>query len=90
VPTVGLMDGDGHCIDLAAGPGTRTVVTGQSANRIHPARVSFATQQWQLRIAEGAMLVLLPGPTIPFAGCRYSQRAQLTLAGDARVVWGDV
>jgi urease accessory protein len=33
VPTVGLMDGDGHWIDLSAGAGTRTLVTGQSANR---------------------------------------------------------
>ncbi len=90
VPTVGLMDGDGHWIELSAGAGTRTVITGQSANRIHPARDRFATQQWQLHIADGATLVLLPGPTIPFAGCRYYQRSRIALAGNARLIWGDM
>jgi urease accessory protein len=90
VPTVGLMDGDGHGIELSAAVGTRTVVTGQSANRIHPARDGFATQQWQVRIADGAVLVVLPGPTIPFAGCRYYQRSRLDLAGHARLIWGDI
>ena len=28
------------------GPGTRAVVTGQSATRVHPALASYATQQW--------------------------------------------
>jgi urease accessory protein len=90
VPTAGLMDGDGHLLDLVAGPGTQTIVTGQSANRIHPARDSFATQQWQVRVCAGACLVVLPGPAIPFAGCRFYQRARIDLEGDARLVWGDV
>ena len=40
------MDGDGHLIELTAREGTRAVVTGQSATRIHPALASHATQQW--------------------------------------------
>ncbi len=79
-PTVGLMDGDGHLVDLHAGPGIRAVVTGQSANRIHPAVEGFATQQWRLRVEEDAHLVVLPGPAIPFRGCRYYQRARIDLA----------
>jgi urease accessory protein len=89
-PTAGLMDGDGHLLEIEAGPGTRTVVTGQSANRVHPAVSRFATQQWHVRVAPGAQLVILPGPTIPFRGCRYYQRVQIELQGDARLIWGDV
>ena len=37
-PTAGLLDGDGHRIEINAGRGTRAFVTGQSATRIHPAR----------------------------------------------------
>ena len=44
--TAGLLDGDGHLIEITARAGTRAVVTGQSATRIHPALASFATQQW--------------------------------------------
>jgi urease accessory protein len=89
-PTAGLLDGDAHLVHLDAGPGTRAVVTGQSATRIHPAVAGFATQQWHLRVGEDARVVVLPGPTIPFAGCRYFQLAEIDLTPDARLIWGDV
>jgi urease accessory protein len=89
-PTAGLMDGDGQRIDLEAGPCSRTVVTGQSATRIHPSVQSFATQQWHVHVAQDALLVVLPGPAIPFAGCRYFQRAAIDLAPGAGFVWGDI
>ena len=47
--TAGLMDGDGHLIEITARAGTRAVVTGQSATRVHPAVASYATQQWTRR-----------------------------------------
>lgn len=88
--TAGLMDGDGHLIEVTARAGTRAVVTGQSATRIHPALVSFATQQWNVTVEDDACLVVLPGPTIPFRGCRYFQRGRVELAPRARMVWGDI
>src|SRR5437016_652620 len=45
-PTAGLLDGDGHLVQLTAGAGSRAVVAGQSATRIHPCRHGYATQQW--------------------------------------------
>ncbi len=89
-PTVGLLDGDGQLVEILARTGTRALVTGQSANRIHPAVEGFATQQWHIRVEEDAQLVLLPGPTIPFRGCRYYQRAIIDLAPGASLIWGDV
>jgi len=89
-PTVGLMDGDGQLVDLRARSGTRALVTGQSANRIHPAVEGFATQQWHVQVEQDAQLVVLPGPVIPFRGCRYYQRAVIDLAPGAQLIWGDV
>ncbi len=89
-PTVGLMDGDAHRIELIARPGTRAVVTGQSASRIHPAPVSYATQQWHVAVEDNAALVILPGPAIPYRGSRYFQRVDVELAESARLVWGDI
>jgi urease accessory protein len=88
--TAGLMDGDGHRIDIAARAGTRAVVTGQSATRVHPGVRSFATQQWDVRVEDDACLVVLPGPTIPFRGSRYYQRGRVELAPTARLIWGDI
>ena len=45
--------------------GTRAVVTGQSATRIHPALASYATQQWAVDVEDDACLVVLPGPGDP-------------------------
>lgn len=88
--TTGLMDGDAQLIDIAARSGARAVVTGQSATRVHPALASFATQQWNVTVEDGACLVVLPGPTIPYRGCRYYQRGRVELAPGARVLWGDI
>ncbi|WZO97402.1 urease accessory protein UreD [Isosphaeraceae bacterium EP7] len=88
--TAGLMDGDGHLIELKARAGTRSVVTGQSATRIHPAVSSYATQQWDVEVEDDACLVVLPGPAIPFRACRYYQRGRVALAPRARLLWGDI
>jgi urease accessory protein len=88
--TAGLLDGDGHLIEITARAGTRCLVTGQSATRVHPAVASYATQQWTIEVEDGACLVVLPGPTIPFRGSRYFQRARVELAPTARLIWGDI
>jgi urease accessory protein len=88
--TAGLLDGDAHLIELVARPGARAVVTGQSATRVHPAVSSYATQQWAVEVDDDACLVVLPGPTIPYRGCRYYQRARVGLTPRARLIWGDV
>ncbi len=88
--TTGLMDGDAQLIELTARPDTRAVVTGQSATRVHPALASFATQQWNVNVEDGACLVVLPGPTIPYRGSRYYQRGRVDLAPTSRLLWGDI
>lgn len=88
--TAGLLDGDAHLIQVAARSGTRAVVTGQSATRVHPAGSGYATQQWDVQVEDDAWIVALPGPTIPYAGCRYHQRGRVEMAPQARIIWGDV
>jgi len=88
--TAGLLDGDGHLIEMTARSGTRAVVTGQSATRIHPAQEHYATQQWLVDVEDDACLVVLPGPVIPYGGSRYFQRGRVNLAARARFIWGDI
>jgi urease accessory protein len=88
--TAGVLDGDAHIIELTARAGTRTVVTGQSATRVHPSGSSYSTQQWTVNVEDDACLVVMPGPTIPYQGCRYFQRARVELAESARLLWGDI
>lgn len=89
-PTAGLMDGDGQLIRIDARQGTRAVMVGQSATRIHPAVHGFCTQQWRVRVEANAVAVILPGPAIPFRGARYYQRVHIDLEKEAGLVWGDL
>jgi urease accessory protein len=89
-PTAGLMDGDAQLVCFRAGRGTRTVLVGQSATRIHPCLRGFSTQQWHISVERGAVLVVLPGPAIPFRDCRYYQRVQIELESGAGLIWGDI
>lgn len=88
--TAGLLDGDGQLVELEVGPGVRLFATNQSAGRIHPCPTSHAAARFDLRVAAGAVLCCLPGPTIPFAGSRYHQRTDIHLEPGASVVWGDI
>jgi len=88
--TAGLLDGDGQLVELDVGPGVRVFATNQSAGRIHPCPTSHAAARFDLRVAAGAVLCCLPGPTIPFAGSRYHQRTDIRLEQGASVVWGDI
>jgi len=89
-PTAGLMDGDAHLIEIRARGGARALVTGQSATRIHPASHGFSTQQWHIHVEGDAVLVVLPGPAIPFQGTRYYQHVRIDLENGGRLIWGDL
>jgi urease accessory protein len=88
--TTGLLDGDAHRIAVTARSGARAVVTSQSANRVHPALLSYATQQFDVIVEDDAMLVVLPAPTIPYRGARFFQRVRAQVADGGRLLWGDI
>ncbi len=89
-PTAGLFDGDAQLVEIRARSGSRAFVAGQSATRIHPCLNGFSTQQWQVRVEAGAILVVMPGPAIPFHGSRYYQKVSVDLAEGAHLIWGDL
>jgi urease accessory protein len=89
-PTAGLLDGDGQLVQLTVRAGCRALVVGQSATRLHPCLAGFATQQWHINVETGAVLVVLPGPTMPFKDCRYYQHVEVELADGATFLWGDI
>jgi urease accessory protein len=88
--TAGLLDGDGQLVALDVGPGVRCFATNQSAGRVHPCPRYHAASRYDLNVAGGSVLCLLPGPMIPFVGSRYHQKTSINLDPGAQVVWGDV
>ena len=88
--TAGLLDGDGHRVELTARRGTRAVVTGQSATRVHPARGRLRHSA----VGRGGRGRRLPGrpagTSDPVPRQPLLPGGRVELAPRARLIWGDI
>jgi len=82
----GIAGGDTFALDIAAGEGTRLVVTTAAAEKVYRARDDAATIAVKLDVAAGATLAWLPQETILFDRARLARTIDVTLAPDARIV----
>ncbi len=83
----GLVDGDRLDLDITVGPGACAFVSSQGPTRVFRSAGGCASTT-VARVAEGGALVLAPEPTACFAGARYSQRTEVSLApGASLALW---
>ncbi|HUM11275.1 MAG TPA: urease accessory protein UreD [Myxococcaceae bacterium] len=85
----GLVDGDRLALEISVGPGARAFVSSQGPTRVFRSARGAA---WQTvaRVDEGGALILVPDPTACFAGARYAQATEVSLAPDASLALCDV
>ncbi len=85
----GVLGGDQLHLDVTVEPQAYVQLTTTSATRIYRTAAQAATsrQTTEIRVQENALLEYLPDPLIPFAGARYQQQTQLTLAPGAGLFW---
>lgn len=86
----GLVGGDRLTLEIAAGESAGLQVVGQAAEKIY--RSAGADTQVALRLdaASGALLEMLPQGTILFDGARLRRTVTIDVAGDARVLTGEI
>ncbi len=83
----GLVDGDRLALEISVGPMARAFVSSQGPTRVFRSSRG-AVSETLARVDEGGALVLVPDPTACFAGARYTQRTEVTLApGASLVLW---
>jgi urease accessory protein len=82
----GVAGGDRFSLDIAAGEGTRLVVTTAAAEKVYRTLGPDSTIDVKLDVAAGATLAWLPQETILFDRARLSRSIEVSLAADARVV----
>ncbi|MFS0692137.1 urease accessory protein UreD [Streptomyces nitrosporeus] len=85
----GVAQADRYRMDFRCGPGTQVHLTTQAATKIFRMEHDYASQRVHLTAEEGAYVEYLPDPLIPFAGARFYQRTEVTVAPGATVVLGD-
>ena len=81
----GVAGGDRFDLDIAAGQGTRLVVTTAAAEKVYRTLGPHSTIGVKLDVAAGAALAWLPQETILFDRARLSRTIDVTLAPDARL-----
>jgi urease accessory protein len=86
----GLVDGDAIALDVRLGRGARAVLATQASQKVYRCPRGRAGQSLDAEVADGALLVCVPDPLVPFAGSRYEQRTTLRLAEGASLAWVDV
>ena len=82
----GVAGGDRFSLDIAAGEGTRLVVTTAAAEKVYRTLGPDSTIDVKLEVAGGATLAWLPQETILFDRARLSRSIEVSLAEDARIV----
>jgi urease accessory protein len=81
----GVAGGDRFDLDIAAGEGTRLVVTTAAAEKVYRTLGPDSGIGVKLNVAPGATLAWLPQETILFDRARLSRTIDVSLADDARL-----
>jgi len=81
----GIAGGDRFALDIAAGQGTRLVVTTAAAEKVYRSLGEDSTVNVKLDIAAGATLAWLPQETILFDRARLARSIEVDLASDAQL-----
>jgi len=82
----GIAGGDRFALDIAAGQGTRLVVTTAAAEKIYRTLGPDSTVDVKLDVAAGATLAWLPQETILFGRARLTRSIEADLAPDAQLL----
>ena len=86
----GLVAGDTFRITVRSGPDTNALVMAQAAEKVYRSTGGTARIETELTAERSSWLEWLPQETILFADSRLSRRLQLNVAGDARVMAGEI
>lgn len=90
-PSGGLVGGDRLSIDMSLGPQAHVIISTPSANRVYRSfsEASHSVQTIRIAVGAGAILEWVPEHTIPFAGSRFRQAINISLAPGATVLLWD-
>lgn len=88
-PSGGLVGGDHLSIDMNVEQDAHVLISAPSANRVYRTEGKVSEQHVNITVGPGAVLEWFPEHTIPFAGSRFRQTLQATLAPGATLLLWD-
>lgn len=84
----GLVDGDAILLDVAVEANAAALLSTQSSTKVYRSPRG-TSQALTARVEAGALLAVVPDPVACFAGARYRQSADISLAEGASLVFVD-
>ncbi|QSQ20454.1 urease accessory protein UreD [Pyxidicoccus parkwayensis] len=85
----GLVDGDHVSLEVDVAPGASALLSTQGANRVYRSPRGCRSD-FSAHVGEGALLAVVPDPTVCFTGARYAQTFDLRLHSGASLVFMDL
>lgn len=85
----GLVDGDALHLEVDVGDGAAGLLGTQASTKVYRCPTSACRQDTRARVAEGAILVMIPDPVACYAAARYEQSLRIDLAATASLVLVD-
>lgn len=86
----GLVGGDRIAVDISLDPAAQARITTQAAEKIYRSAGRPVNLSTRLTAAAGSWLEWMPQPTILFDGADVVRTTRLDVAGDARVLAGEI
>ena len=81
----GLVDGDRIDLRIQADAGTSALIGTQAATKVYRSPRG-CSQRIDVRAGDGSAVAIVPDPVVCFAGARYDQRIDISLAPGASLV----
>lgn len=88
--SAGLLEGDEYDLSIRIGENSALKFTGQSYTKIFRADKFGVKQNMHISVEEGAKLVYMPCPVIPFGGSICSTQSEVHLSADSTFVLCDI
>jgi urease accessory protein len=84
----GLVDGDRIALDVEIGAGATAFLSTQASTKVYRSALGTSSEM-RARIAEKALLTVMPDPVVCFAASRYRQTQSFDLSADGGLVLVD-
>lgn len=88
--SAGILEGDRYDIEITAGENAALKFTGQSYTKIFKAEICGASQRISISAEEGAKLLYMPCPVIPFGQSVFRSQTEIHLAENSRFAMCDI
>ena len=86
----GMLRGDSYNIRYEMSPGTKTLITAQSYQKLYNSTDGETIQKVEMKVGSEAEFCYIPHPAIPFTGNKFKSAMDIDLSPDCKFIFTDI